>query len=144
MVNQRLTQGVKVGTLGRQIERNCSYVWLAHTSIFGLCFMSVCLMKSNCYSLIYSSLNKLNQICKHAKIYRHQQCVTADSTYEIDTQKYVCVSSIYYHWFLLIDICSHDCGLRCTYSCKKNSKTILFINFSETVCGKNNAENIKA
>ena len=25
-------------------------------AIFGLCFMSVCLMKSNCYSLIYSSL----------------------------------------------------------------------------------------
>ena len=50
------TQGVKVGTLGRQNERNSSYVRLAHTSIFGLCFMSVCLMKSNCYSLIYSSL----------------------------------------------------------------------------------------
>ena len=29
---------------------------LAHTSIFGLCFMSVCQIKSNCYSLIYSSL----------------------------------------------------------------------------------------
>ena len=29
---------------------------LAHTSIFALCFMSVCLMKSNCYSLICSSL----------------------------------------------------------------------------------------
>ena len=49
-------QGVKVGMLGRQIERNSSYVWLAQTSIFGLCFMSVCLMKSNCYSLMYSSL----------------------------------------------------------------------------------------
>ena len=54
---QSSTQGVKVGTLGRQNERNSSYVRLAHTSIFGLCFMSVCLMKSNCYSLIYSSLN---------------------------------------------------------------------------------------
>ena len=42
---QRLLQGVKVGTLDRQIERNSSYVWLAHTSIFGLCFMLVCLMK---------------------------------------------------------------------------------------------------
>ena len=49
-------QGVKVGTLGRQNERNSSYVRLAHTSTFGLCFISVCLMKSNCYSLIYSSL----------------------------------------------------------------------------------------
>ena len=46
-------QGVKVGTLGRQNERNISYVRLAHTSLFGLCFMSVCLMKSNCYSLIH-------------------------------------------------------------------------------------------
>ena len=31
--------------------------WLALTSIFGLCFMLVCLIKSNCYSLIYSSLD---------------------------------------------------------------------------------------
>ena len=51
-------QGVKVGTLGGQIERNSGYVWLAHTFIFGSCFMSVCLMKSNCYSLIYSSLGQ--------------------------------------------------------------------------------------
>ena len=29
---------------------------MAITSIFGLCFMSVCQIKSNCYSLIYSSL----------------------------------------------------------------------------------------
>ena len=28
-----------------------SYIRLAYTSIFGLCFMSICLMKSNCYSL---------------------------------------------------------------------------------------------
>ena len=49
-------QGVKVGTFGRLNERNSSYVRLAHTSIFGLCFMPVCLIKSNCYSLIYSSL----------------------------------------------------------------------------------------
>ena len=51
-------QGVKVGTLGRQNERNSIYVRLTHTSIFGLFFMPVCLMKSNCYSLIliYSSL----------------------------------------------------------------------------------------
>ena len=55
-----LDQGVKVGTLGRQNERNSSYVRLAHTSLFGLCFMPVCLMKSNCYSLIYSSLEKIN------------------------------------------------------------------------------------
>ena len=53
---QGLAQGVEVGTLGGQNERNSSYVRLAYTSIFGLCFMSVCLMKSNCYSLIYSSL----------------------------------------------------------------------------------------
>ena len=50
------TQGVKVGTLGRQNERNRSYVRRDHTSIFGLRFKSVCLMKLNCYSLIYSSL----------------------------------------------------------------------------------------
>ena len=47
-------QVVKVWTLGRQNERNSYYVRLAHTSTFGLCFISVCLMKSNCYSLIYS------------------------------------------------------------------------------------------
>ena len=34
-------QGVQVTMLGRQNERNSSYVRLAHTSIFGLCFMSV-------------------------------------------------------------------------------------------------------
>ena len=49
-------QGAKARMLGRQNERNSSYVSLANTSIFGFCFMSVCLMKSNCYSLIYSSL----------------------------------------------------------------------------------------
>ena len=53
---QSFAQGVKVFTLGRQNEKNSSYVRLAHT--FGLCFMSVCLMKSNCYSLIYSSLTQ--------------------------------------------------------------------------------------
>ena len=52
-------QGVKVGMLGRQTERNCSFLRLAHTSIFGLCFMPVCLIISNCYSLIYSSSIKL-------------------------------------------------------------------------------------
>ena len=51
-------QGVKVEMQGRKNERNSSYVRLAHTSIFGLCFMTVCLMKSNCYSLINSSLEK--------------------------------------------------------------------------------------
>ena len=55
-MEKRFVQGVKVGTLGRQNERNSSYVRLAHTSIFGLCLMLVCLMKSNCYSLIYSSV----------------------------------------------------------------------------------------
>ena len=54
----RYGQGVKVGTLGWQNERNSSCVIrLAQTSLFGLCFMSVCLMKSHCYSLIYSSLD---------------------------------------------------------------------------------------
>ena len=42
--------------LGRQNERNFCYDRLALTSIFGLCFMWVYLIKSNCYSLIYSSL----------------------------------------------------------------------------------------
>ena len=41
-------QGVKVVKLGRQNESNSSCVWLAHTSVFGLYFISVCLMKSNC------------------------------------------------------------------------------------------------
>ena len=49
-------QGVKARTLGRQNERNFCYESLALNSIFGFCFMSVCLIKSNCYSLIYSSL----------------------------------------------------------------------------------------
>ena len=53
-----LSQGAKVGLLGRQNEKNSSYVWLAHTSIFGLCFMSICVMKSNCYSLLYPWLNE--------------------------------------------------------------------------------------
>ena len=56
LTNKCHSQGVKVGTSGRQNERNSNYVRLAHTSIFGLCFLSVCLIKSNCYSLIYSSL----------------------------------------------------------------------------------------
>ena len=42
------TQGVKVGTLGRQNERNSSYVRLAHTSIFGLCFMMLFHFKKLC------------------------------------------------------------------------------------------------
>ena len=33
------------------------YTLSNQTSIFGLCFMSICLLKSNCYSLIYSSLD---------------------------------------------------------------------------------------
>ena len=55
MLNPR--QGVKARTFGRQNERNFCYDLLALTSIFGLCFMSVCLMKLNYCSLIYSSLN---------------------------------------------------------------------------------------
>ena len=43
-------QGVKARTLGRLNERNFGYDWLVLISIFGLCFMSVGLMKSNCYS----------------------------------------------------------------------------------------------
>ena len=60
---QILIQGVKVGSLGRQNERNSSYFRLAPTSIFGLCFMSVCLIKSNCYSLMYSSLGQCLYSC---------------------------------------------------------------------------------
>ena len=36
-------QGVKVSMLGRQNERNFCFDRLALTSMFGLCFMSVCL-----------------------------------------------------------------------------------------------------
>ena len=50
----KFEQGAKVGTLGRQNES--SYVRLAFTSIFGLRFMSVYLMKSSSYSIVYSSL----------------------------------------------------------------------------------------
>ena len=53
------TRGVKARTLSRQNERNFCYDMLAVTSIFGMCFMSVCLIKSNCYSLIYSSLTHM-------------------------------------------------------------------------------------
>ena len=56
MIIKPLGQGVKARTLGRQNERNFCYARLALTSIFGLCFVAVCLIKSNCYSLIYSSL----------------------------------------------------------------------------------------
>ena len=41
------TQGVKARTLSRQNERNFCYVRLALICIFGLCFVAVCLIKSN-------------------------------------------------------------------------------------------------
>ena len=67
-----LNQRAKVGMLCRQNERNSRYIRLAHTSIFGLYFISVCLMKSNCYSLIYSSLIKtiLGNNCQIGNICR--------------------------------------------------------------------------
>ena len=40
---------------------------LALPSTFGLCFMSVCLIKSVCYSLIYSSLNGQKTMLSHGK-----------------------------------------------------------------------------
>ena len=49
-------QGAQVRTLCRQNKRNYAFDRQALTSIFGLCFMLVCRIKSNCYSLIYSSL----------------------------------------------------------------------------------------
>ena len=57
-INQQRTKnhhckGAKVGMLSRQNEWNSSNVRLANTFIFGLCFMSVCLMKSNCFSFIF-------------------------------------------------------------------------------------------
>ena len=57
-------QGVKARTLGRQNERNFCYDVLALTSIFGLFFMSVYLIKSNCYFLIHSSLILINTILR--------------------------------------------------------------------------------
>ena len=48
-------QGIEGGALGRQSERNFAYDWLALTSIFGLCLMSVCLLELNCYSFLYFS-----------------------------------------------------------------------------------------
>ena len=48
------------------------------------------------------TINKLYQICKYAEIDKYQQYATslsvAASNYEIDTQKYVCGSSIYLPW----------------------------------------------
>ena len=51
-----MKQGVQVRPLCRQNESKFAYYCLALTSIFGLCFMPVCLIKSNYYSLIYFSL----------------------------------------------------------------------------------------
>ena len=45
-LTKHFPQGVKVGTFGRQNESNISYVWLAHTSIFGLFSVSVCLREA--------------------------------------------------------------------------------------------------
>ena len=53
-----MEQRVKAKLLGRQNEKNFCYDMLALTSIFGLCFMSVYLIKSNCYSLIHFSLRQ--------------------------------------------------------------------------------------
>ena len=58
-----IKQGVKARILGRQNESNFCYDRLALTSIFCMYFMSVCLIKSNCYSLIYSSL--IEPVLKH-------------------------------------------------------------------------------
>ena len=74
-VGECLTQGVKVRTLGRQNVRNISYVRLAHTYIFGLCFTSVYLMKSNCYSLIYSSLVNAKSCDFHLVIHPNREHV---------------------------------------------------------------------
>ena len=49
-------QGVQARMLYRQNESNLAQDWLAFTSIFGLRFMPVSIIKSNCNSLIYSSL----------------------------------------------------------------------------------------
>ena len=51
-----VAQGAKAVLLGRQNERNVGKYRLALTFVFGLCFMSVYLIKSNCYSLIFYSL----------------------------------------------------------------------------------------
>ena len=53
-VDLKLYQGAKARMLGRQNVRNFCCETLALNSIFGLCFMPVYLIKSNCYSLIYS------------------------------------------------------------------------------------------
>ena len=51
-----LKQGAQIRTLFRKNESNFASDGLALPSIFGLCFMPVCIINSNCYSLIYSSL----------------------------------------------------------------------------------------
>ena len=94
--------GRQVWMLGRQIERNSSYVWLANSSIFGLCFMSVCQMKSNCYSLIYFSLLEILQghaICLQTKWkYFSLKCVfiQRSNIYKFTTnpEKFVLVLSL--------------------------------------------------
>ena len=68
-----MKQGIKVETQGRQNERNSSYVRLAHTSLFGLCFMLVCLLKSICYSLVYSSLIPTNSILQKMSLHQGYQ-----------------------------------------------------------------------
>ena len=64
-------------TLVRQNDRHKSYVRPANTSIFGLFFVSVCLMKSICYSLIYSSLaNLLKLLNQQKKLIYPPMCIS--------------------------------------------------------------------
>ena len=53
-----LIRGSKLERQADKMRENFCYDRLALTSIFGLSFMLVCLTKSNCYSLIYSSLRR--------------------------------------------------------------------------------------
>ena len=68
-------QGAQVGTLCWQNDRNFALDRLALTSIFGLCFMPVCIIKSNCYYLIYSSLSCSDSEQKPSHENRHSSRV---------------------------------------------------------------------
>ena len=58
---------------------------MALTSIFGLCFMSVCLIKPNWYSLIYSSLQpfqfKIYKYPSNAWFRSRKNCVIFDDNF---------------------------------------------------------------
>ena len=64
-----LVQGVKIETIGRQNERNSGYVRLAHTSMFGLCFMTVCSLPNEIKLLLFNIF-----FCDLVNQYKYLHC----------------------------------------------------------------------